>query len=142
MRKTLNKLEFLAIDTNIFVYFFTADSPFHLKSNVLFEEVFIKNIKIVTSNITLTEVLSYKASTSQIKLLEKELLNIPNLQIIELSNSIAIKAAQIRREYGYSLPDAIQLATAKLSKAKAFLTNDNRLKTYQGLKIILLSEIG
>lgn len=32
--------------------------------------------------------------------------------------------------------------TAKLSKVKAFITNDNRLKTYPGLKIILLSEVG
>ena len=141
MKKVVSKFGPLALDTNIFVYYLTTDSPFHLSASHLFEEVFIKNVKIFTSNITLIEILSYKASTSQIKLLEKELLNIPNLQIIEISNSIAIEAAKIRRKYGFRLPDAIQLAAAKLSKVKVFITNDHRLKIYKKLKVILLSEL-
>lgn len=41
----------------------------------------------------------------------------------------------------FRLPDSIQLATAKLNKAKAFITNDERLKSFKELKVVLIKEI-
>lgn len=73
--------------------------------------------------------------------LEAELYSIPNLSILEVNRIIAKVAAKIGREYGYRLPDAIQLATAQDSKVQAFITNDDRLKRFKKLPIILLKDV-
>ena len=86
--------------------------------------------------------LSIKASLSKLAQLKELLLRTPNLTIIDVNQDLATEAARIRRKYGFRTPDAIQLATAKLTRAKALLTNDQRLKSFKDLKIILLSEIG
>lgn len=131
----------VAVDTNIFIYHLTRESPFHLKAVNLFGTIIKKKINLITSNITIVEVLSFDAPENQIKLLEKEFLQIPNLKITEVNNSIAFEAAKIRRLYNFSLPDAIQLATALSAKAKVFITNDERLKKFKELKVILLTEL-
>jgi len=141
LRKILSKTASLAIDTNVFVYFLTADSAFHEKASRLFSEIQKRNIKIITSNITIAEILSLQAPPSKIKLLENELFSTPNLTIIELSNKLAIDAAGIRRKHKFSLPDSIQLATASVYKAQAFVTNDQRLKKFKKLPIILLTSL-
>ena len=97
-------------------------------------------LKAVTSFITLTEILSVKASPAKIKELEKLFLDTPNLSTFEVNQEIAVNAAKIRRKYGFRLPDAIQLATAKLNKAKAFISNDERLKRFKELNVILINE--
>lgn len=131
----------VAVDTNIFVYHLTRESLFHPKAVKLLETTVKKKINLITSNITIIEVLSYDAPEKQIKLLEKELFQIPNVEIMEVSNDIAIESARIRRDYGFRLPDSIQLATAVSAKAKAFITNDEGLKKFKELKVITLDEV-
>lgn len=61
------------------------------------------------------------------------------LAVVEVNEEIADKTALIRRKYGFRTPDAIQLATAVQTRAKVFITNDERLKKLKELKVILLS---
>lgn len=96
---------------------------------------------MITSVLTLTELLSFKAPQHFIDLLEQELLFVPNLQMNEVTKAIAIEAAGIRREYRFRLADSIQLATAQEQKAEIFITNDQKLKQFKPLKILLLTEL-
>ena len=96
---------------------------------------------MVTSILTLTELLSLKAPEPMLKILQSEFFVIPKLKVREVDRTIAVEAAAIRREYNFKLPDAIQLATALSVKAKAFITNDQRLKSFKKLKIISLSDL-
>ncbi len=137
----LNNYKRIAVDTNIFVYHLTSRSPLHLKAVKLFETVVKEKINLITSNITIIEILSYDAPEDQIKLLEKEFFQIPNVKIMEVNNDIAIEAARLRRSNNLSLPDAIQLATALYAKTKVFITNDERLKKFKEIKVILLKEL-
>ena len=139
LRKTLSKFHSITLDTNIFVYYFDRNSSFYSQAEKLFEQIAVRNLSIFTSVITLSELLSFKASRSQIYKLEQELLLIPNLTMIDVNREIAKEAARIRREYKFRLPDSIQLATALIGKAQAFVTNDQRLKKFQQLPIVLLS---
>jgi predicted nucleic acid-binding protein len=66
---------------------------------------------------------------------------VPNLTDLEDNMAISLEAARIRREYGLRLPDATQLATAIYAKAKAFITNDHRLKQFKEIKIITLEQL-
>lgn len=95
----------------------------------------------VTSIITLLEILSVNAPESRIRELEKLFSETPNLEVLAVSHEISVVAARIRRQYKFRTPDAIQMATALNSKAKAFITNDNKLKKFKEIKVIMLNEL-
>lgn len=130
-----------AIDSNIFIYHFQAHPAYLSLTTELFKSIEMKHFRAVTSSLTLTEVLGYKQSAEIINQLEQAFEEVTNLSLIEVNKSIAKDAARIRREYGFKLADAVQLATALSAKAKVFITNDERLKKFKELKIILLSEL-
>lgn len=137
----LKKFKLLGLDTNIFSYHFHNHPQFVKFTNTIFNCLNKDQIQAISSIITLTELLSAKVTPAKIKILQEAFQTTPNLTVLEVNQDIALEAAKIRRKYGFRLPDAIQLSTAKLNRAKAFVTNDERLKTYQGFKIILLSEM-
>lgn len=138
----LKKFKLIGLDTNIFSYHFHNHPHFVRFTDIVFNNFNQDQAKGITSIITLTELLSAKVSPSKLKILQQAFQTTPNLTVSEVNHDIALEAAKIRRKYNFRVPDSIQLATAKLGKAKAFITNDQRLKVFKGLKIILLSEIG
>lgn len=91
--------------------------------------------------LTVIEVLSFKRTCLSEKVFLEAIFSLPNLTILEVNKNIAVEAARIRREYRFTLADSVQLATALYAKAKAFITNDERLKKFKELKVILLSEL-
>lgn len=132
----------LALDTNIFVYFFEENFQFVQFVKPIFDRLSDDKMEAVTSTISLTEALSSKKlSYAGIKVLKGAFLSVPNLTILDVNQEISIEAASIRRMLGFRLGDAIQLATARFSRAKAFITNDQRLKAYKKVKVILISEL-
>lgn len=96
---------------------------------------------MVTSILTLIEILSFSAPQMMLDKLETDLLLIPNLKFLDIQKDVAKTAAVIRRTYSFTLPDSIQLATAVLSQTDAFVTNDARLKGFKKLPIILLKSL-
>jgi predicted nucleic acid-binding protein len=69
------------------------------------------------------------------------LLNTRNLKTLPVSPEIATEAARIRAAFGSKTPDSIQLATAQVGNATAFLTNDWRLVAIPGLEMVVLDGI-
>lgn len=64
------------------------------------------------------------------------------MDIVEINQEIAKKAAQIRAEYkGFKAMDALQLAVACLSGCDLFLTNDKQLRQYKDMKCITVEEL-
>ena len=141
MKNIVSKFHKVGIDTNIFTYYLDRNSPFYAKTEELFTQIARKNLLIITSVITLTELLSFKASQLQLNKLEQEFLLTPNLEVIDVGLEVAKESARIRREYGFRLPDSVQLATVINAKAQTFITNDKRLKLFKRLPITLLTEI-
>lgn len=140
MNIALSKFKRVALDSNIFIYYFEANPEFGPTSKKLVDSLSAKNITGVTSIISLLELLSKKGLPKNIaRQLEEDFFEIPNLTVSELTREITVATAGIRRKYGFRLSDSIQLATAKLNKAQAFVTNDRRLKGFKELPVILLS---
>lgn len=136
------KYKIFALDTNTFIYYFENDVKFGQQAKSIFENLSCSRLKAVTSITSLAELLSSPKLTDEaVRETKKLFLSVPNLEIYGLDENIAIKSAEIRREYGFRLLDAIQLATALFSKAEAFITNDYRLKSFKKLKIISLSDL-
>lgn len=131
----LTGIKKISLDTNIFIYHFQNVAPYKTKTDVIFEALAESKLKAVTSIVSKAELLSYKQSPIIINDLKEQFESTPNLTVYDVDEKIALKAAELRRKYNFRLPDAIQLATAIVSKAGAFLTSDERLRKCKEVKI-------
>jgi predicted nucleic acid-binding protein len=57
-----------------------------------------------------------------------------------LDSATAVRAAELRAAYGVRVPDALHLATAVVSGAEIFITNDRGLKRVKGIEVYDLKE--
>lgn len=131
----------VALDSNIFIYNLEENSEFVKFTDLIFKKLIANKLKAVTNVISLIEILSFPKTSDVAKQLTEDFLSTPNLEVFDVDQQIAVEAARIRRKYGFRLPDAIQLSTALKAKADGFVTNDQKLKRFKSLKIIMIKSI-
>jgi predicted nucleic acid-binding protein len=131
------KNSLVGVDTNIFIYFFEKNPYFAKKVESFFYDLARDKKRAVTSIITQIELLSLTEKSSESKLLQL-FLGVNNLEVFPVEAGIASLTAELRRKYGFSTPDAIQLATAIKQDCDYFLTNDKRLQKCKEIKVKLL----
>ena len=68
-------------------------------------------------------------------------MNTQNISPIIINADIAIKATELRAKYNLKTPDALHLATAIVSGADAFLTNDKGFKRVTDINILILDDL-
>jgi predicted nucleic acid-binding protein len=132
----------IGIDTAIVIYLIEErqDALPHILP--LFEEADAGKRRLVTSALTLLEVLVVPFRRGQVQLADKyELLltRSRGLQLVDLTLAQLRAAAQLRAVTGVKTPDALQLAAALSIGCRSFLTNDRRLPAIPGLKVVQLS---
>jgi predicted nucleic acid-binding protein len=71
---------------------------------------------------------------------EYYLATFPNLTFSEIGLDVARKASDLRATERIKSPDAIQLATAIVYGATAFLTNDRIFERVKGIDILILDK--
>ena len=136
----------VGLDTAPLIYF-VEEHPVYLPLiDPFFEAMGRGEIQVVTSTLTLTEVLVYPYKHRDKGLAQQYwniLIDSRNLRTIPVSPDIAADAASLRAVYGLKTPDSIQLATARTAMATVFLTNDERLALapVSGLEIVVLSRV-
>jgi predicted nucleic acid-binding protein len=132
------------LDTAPLIYFIEGGSIFQEILVQLFEANKNGDFNFITSSITLLEVLVKPIKEGRLDLAEhyKYILNnAKGITIFDITNNIAVKAAEIRAKIGLKTPDSIQVATAIENYADYFLTNDLRLKSVADILTVTLSEI-
>lgn len=135
------KLKRVALDSNVFIYHFEENKEFITFTRKIFYSLSLNNLKAITSVVSIIETLSFSSPQKVINEIKQAFFTLPNLEIFDVDQAISLEAARIRRKYKFRLPDSIQLATAKLNKAKVFISNDKRLKQFKELKVTLLKEV-
>ena len=134
----------VGLDTTPLIYFIEENSNYLELVNPFFEAMNSGEFIVVTSVVTLLEVLVHPFQQGNTKLAYQYrniLLNATNLNTLMLSQDIAEIAAQLRATNNIRTPDAIQMATAIYAGASFFLTNDIRLPSTPKLKVLLLDEL-
>lgn len=124
----------VGLDTAPLIYFIERHPAYISLVRPFFEAMQRGEIQVVTSTLTLAEVLVHpyrRGDASLAGQYSRILLNAPNLKLLAVSPEIADEAARIRAAHGLKTPDSIQLATARLESATAFLTNDARLEHFR-----------
>lgn len=137
----IKNLKKIGLDSNVFIYNLEQNPHYIDFTDIIFTRLISNRLKAVTNVITLAEILSYPKTEKAEKTIIEDFVNTPNLEIIDVNHGVAVKAARIRRKYGFHLADSVQLATALASRAQAFITNDQRLKKFGQLPVISLSSL-
>jgi predicted nucleic acid-binding protein len=133
----------LYIDTNIFIYAFEGFPEYADKLRELFEAIDSGDVKAVTSELTLAELLVkpfMDANTQRQSFYRDTIQNSDLLSVCPVSRDILIDAARLRSLSSLRLPDAIHVATASFAGCTFFLTNDRRITSVMGIQVIILSE--
>lgn len=135
------------VDTAPFIYFIEGDDhnlQYHEMAKDFFKYGYDNDKEFVTSVITMEEYFVFPYRNSDYSFIEmfNRLVATTNMEIVEINQEIAKKAAQIRAEYkGFKAMDALQLAVACLSKCDLFLTNDKQLKQFKEIKCLTVDEL-
>jgi len=133
----------VGLDTAPLIYFIE-ENPTYLEAVRLFFEAMDRgDFAVVTSTITLLEVLVHPLRINNIELAAeyRDILLNSRLMTLEVSNTIAEQAARLRATHKIRTPDAIQISTALNAGASHFFTNDVRLPAIPSIQIISLDSL-
>ena len=131
------------IDTAPLIYYIEEHKDYVEYLNLLFENPHDNSNIISTSVITLLEVLvlPYRKNDSSLANKYKNILeNSNDIQLYSVTAEISKYAAALRAKYNLRTPDSIQFATAIITQAKIFITNDISLKRDSEIEVLILDE--
>lgn len=144
IEEAINNLSIIAFDTAPLIYYIEDDSAYADMIQVIVDKLDKNMMSAVGSTLLLTELLTQPKRRNDQELVEQytallEAAN--NFRLVSLDSTIAIRAAELRAQYNLKTPDALHVATALISDAEAFLTNDQGIKRVKELKVIVLSDL-
>jgi predicted nucleic acid-binding protein len=129
----------VALDTQIFIYFIEEDDRYLPLIKPLFEAIDRGNLSAVTSGLSLMEVLVVPYRSGNVALADRYeslLTRSRGLRFIEIDRYLLKAVAQLPATFKIKPPDAIQVAAALVGRCRSFLSNDRRIPTVPGLKIL------
>lgn len=134
----------VAIDTSPFIYYIEKSAKYLKIIDPLFEALDRGDIQSVTSTLTLTETLVHPLRAGDIAVVSQYhaiFTRARNVTMLPVPETIASRAAELRASFGLRTPDAVQIATGIVAGASTFITNDQRLATAPGMKVIVLDRL-
>ena len=134
----------VGLDTAPLIYFIERHPVYLAQVRPFFQALDRGELRVVTSTVTLLEVLVHPFRRGDAVLLQQYrdiLLNVQGLDTIPVSPAIAEEAARLRAVHRLLPADAIQLATAINAGAAAFLTNDTGLPRLATPRLLVLDEL-
>lgn len=134
----------VGLDTALLIYFIEQNELYLELVRAFFGAMSRGEFQVVTSTLTLTEVLVHPLRSGNIELANQYrdiVLDQENLITVPVSVELAEVAAQLRATQNLRTPDAIQIATAIQGGATFFLTNDARLAAVPDLEVLVLDTL-
>lgn len=140
----LTGVEQLGIDSAPLIYYIENHPSYASAVQKVIERAEAGQIRLATSVLTLTEVLSQpleKQAPGIAEAYRAVLLESPELSLLPVDLAIAERAAQLRAIYRLKTADALQIATALQSGCEAFLTNDLELRRVREISVLCLRDL-
>ena len=126
-------------DTNLFIYLIEGEGERTEQVISLRQRMLERNDMLLTSSLTLGEVLVKPVESQDQGLVHRYKQAIETTaNILPFDNETALRFAEIRNDRSIRPPDAIQLACASIAGTDLFITNDERLsrKNIPGIHFI------
>lgn len=132
-----------ALDTVAFIYWIEENRAYLGILAPLFQAVEAGRVEIISSALTLLEVLVVPYRAGRLALAERYealLTRSRHVRLIEIDRSQLRSAAQLRAFHGVRTPDSLQLAAALAARCPVFVTNDRSLPEIPGLRVLQLRD--
>lgn len=132
------------LDANCFIYSVERIDPYRTFLDTLWQTVSLGQLKVVSSELTLLEVLVKPLKVGDMAtatIFRMVLRHSPDVQMLPITQTVLEKAANIRATMGLKTPDALHAATALLHDCALFVTNDSAFRRVSDLTVTVLSEI-
>jgi predicted nucleic acid-binding protein len=129
LRARLASYALLLLDTMVLSYHLANHPRYAPLTQVVLQAVESGQVRAVVSTLTLAEVLTAPAQACNRQAMvdyELYLTQFPNLRLVAFDATTARETALVRASTGLRVPDAVQVATARICKADAIVTNDRR----------------
>ena len=115
-------------DTNLFIYLMEGSGDRAARVRALRSKMIARGDTLLTSAMTLGEVLVKPRTAGDLKLADAyEALILGAASLVVFDADVAKAYADVRRQPSIKAPDAIQLACASHAGTDLFVTNDDRL---------------
>lgn len=127
-------------DTNLFIYLFEGSGKLLLQTKALRDKMLVRGDELLTSTITLGEVLVKPMELGDAKAVSYyENLLKTTARLLLFEEKAAVMYARLRADRSLRPPDVIQLACAATAGVDLFITNDTRLHSKQvpGIQFIV-----
>ena len=131
----------VGVDTAIFIYFIEERAEFLPLVEPLFREADQERRELITSAVTLLEVLVVPYRSGDHLLAghyEALLTRSRGVRMVDISRDHLRAAAQLRAATGAKTPDSLQRVAALAAGCSSFLTNDRDLPAVPGIRILQL----
>jgi predicted nucleic acid-binding protein len=127
------------LDTNVFIYTVEAVVEYTAAIESLFDLIEEGAVAACTSELALAEALAkpFELGRDDVAEIYATMLA-PSawLSVLSVDRQILIEAARLQARLKLRLPDAIHVATGVAAECTALLSNDRRLKTPEGLRLV------
>ena len=144
LRERLASHAVIGLDTAIFIYHLEAHPRYQPLTQELLAGIQAGRQTAITSTVTVMELtvrpwqVGRPAAAREYEVL---LVHFPHLTLADVTRDVARRAAQLRARHRLRPADALQVATALVHGATAFVTNDRRLMRLTPiLDIIILDD--
>jgi predicted nucleic acid-binding protein len=132
------------VDANAVIYFVEQIEPFRNASLPLWVALNAGQVQVVTSELTLLEVLvkPARAGNRHLESLYRGVvLGTPGLTHAPIERQTLERAVQVRANHNLKTPDAIHAATALQTGCVMFVTNDPTFRRVNGLNVVILADV-
>jgi predicted nucleic acid-binding protein len=134
----------VAADTVAWIHFIEDHPKYGPVVAPLFERADGGALTLVTSALTLLEVLVVPFRVGDLALAERYemlLTRSRGVELVDVDREVLRGAAGLRARFPVRTPDAIQIATALSRRCSVFVTNDRRIPAVPGLRIVCLDDV-
>lgn len=143
LSETLRLHRKIGVDTAPFIYLWEKNPRYLALSEGLFDYLRGSDVSGFTSIITLVEVCIYPQRhglSELVSIYENALLHSRQVKMLPVDVEVARRAVDLRSVYDIHVPDALHLATAIISGATLFVTNDRRLRQVREIDVLVFED--
>jgi len=129
LRRVVSGYTLLALDTMVFSYHLSNHPRYTPLTRVVLGAIESGEVAGLITTVTLAEVLTVPAQAGDRRATldyELYLTHFPNLRLVPLDIALARETALVRGASKLRVPDAVQVAAARLAGADGIVTNDRR----------------
>jgi len=144
MNKHVADAQRIYVDANIIIYFVEGWAGAQENIARLFSHAEEKGMRLITSEITVSECLygAYKAERSELVERYREIFSeIEAFELVPVEFGICERAAKVGAANGLKLIDAIHVTSALKTACDVFVTNDKGIRSSADLCVVQLADL-